>query len=78
MNELTKLCSTGDGPRNCIGMRFGMIQTKLGLATLVRNFSFRHHDKTSYPLAFDNANVLMSPLSKLGLVAERIPVRARQ
>jgi hypothetical protein len=51
-----------------------MIQTKLGLATLVKNFRFRHHENTSYPLMLDNANVLMSPLKKLGLVVERLSV----
>jgi hypothetical protein len=53
-------------------MRFGMIQTKLGLATLVRNFKFKHHENTSYPLLLDNANMLIAPMKKLGLVAEKI------
>uniref|UniRef100_A0A8D8X8G7 Probable cytochrome P450 6a14 n=1 Tax=Cacopsylla melanoneura TaxID=428564 RepID=A0A8D8X8G7_9HEMI len=30
----------GDGPRNCIGMRFGLIQFKSGLAHLMANFQF--------------------------------------
>ncbi|KAL1462449.1 hypothetical protein WDU94_014283 [Cyamophila willieti] len=30
----------GDGPRNCIGMRFGLIQFKSGLAHLIANFEF--------------------------------------
>lgn len=62
----------GDGPRNCIGMRFGMVQTKVGIATLIRNFTFKHHENTRYPLLMDNANVVVTSVDKMNLMAEKI------
>lgn len=32
--------SFGDGPRNCIGLRFAKLQTKLGVVLLLRKFRF--------------------------------------
>lgn len=36
----------GEGPRNCIGMRFGQLQTKLGLAVLLHHYKFSPCEKT--------------------------------
>lgn len=43
----------GEGPRNCIGMRFGQIQSKYGMATIVDNFEIRVNKKTQEPLKID-------------------------
>ncbi|KAK5638815.1 hypothetical protein RI129_013110 [Pyrocoelia pectoralis] len=40
----------GEGPRICIGMKFGVIQTKVGLTTLLMNYKFTVNSKTSIPL----------------------------
>ncbi|XP_055313647.1 probable cytochrome P450 6d5 [Sitodiplosis mosellana] len=41
--------SFGDGPRNCIGLRFAKLQTKLGVVLMLRRFKFElsdsHKDK---------------------------------
>lgn len=37
----------GDGPRNCIGMRLGKLQAKIGICVLLRTFSFELGGKIS-------------------------------
>ncbi|CAD7079577.1 unnamed protein product [Hermetia illucens] len=44
--------SFGDGPRNCIGMRFGRMQSKVGFAMLVKNYRFEPSEKTPIPMEF--------------------------
>ncbi|EAT32870.1 AAEL014891-PA, partial [Aedes aegypti] len=51
----------GEGPRNCIGMRFGLMQTKIGLITLLRNFRFSPSAKTPDKIAFDVKSFVLSP-----------------
>lgn len=36
----TPFLAFGDGPRNCIGMRLGKAQAKIGVCLLLRKFSF--------------------------------------
>nr|WDY85975.1 cytochrome P450 6BW27 [Pagiophloeus tsushimanus] len=40
----------GEGPRICIGLRFGMLESKVGLITLIRNFKFTLSKKTALPI----------------------------
>ncbi|XP_075210857.1 putative cytochrome P450 6a17 [Lycorma delicatula] len=40
----------GEGPRNCIGMRFGILQVKTGLASLLSNYSFHRTPETQVPI----------------------------
>ncbi|XP_060525291.1 cytochrome P450 6A1-like [Cylas formicarius] len=36
----------GDGPRQCIGLRFGLLQSKVGLATILKNYKVSLNDQT--------------------------------
>ncbi|XP_059612892.1 cytochrome P450 6a2-like [Phlebotomus argentipes] len=51
----------GEGPRNCIGMRFGMMQTKIGISCLLMNYKFSPCAKTKYPIEYDKTISLLSP-----------------
>lgn len=43
----------GEGPRMCIGNRFGLLEVKLGLATLLNKYRFEVCGKTTIPAKFD-------------------------
>jgi cytochrome P450 len=40
----------GIGPRNCVGMRLALMETKLTLAKLMAHYSFEKCEKTQVPL----------------------------
>lgn len=51
----------GLGPRNCIGMRFGMMQVRLGVATALSNFEISPSKKTLIPMKFQPDAQATSP-----------------
>lgn len=51
----------GDGPRNCIGARFGMMQARIGIVCLLRNFEITLGSKTKLPIVFDPKSIFLSP-----------------
>ncbi|GLH05688.1 Cytochrome P450 6a2 [Gryllus bimaculatus] len=57
----------GEGPRLCIGMRFGQLQTKLGLAILLHRYHFATCDKTNMPLKFDPKSFLTTSVGGMWL-----------
>ncbi|KAM7344113.1 uncharacterized protein ACRADG_010945 [Cochliomyia hominivorax] len=62
----------GDGPRNCIGERFGKMQSRLGLANLVKHFRFSTCSKTEIPIKLDPKANTYSPKSTIYLRVETI------
>ncbi|EDW08931.1 cytochrome P450 6a2 [Drosophila mojavensis] len=62
----------GDGPRNCVGMRFGQMQTRVGLAQLIRNFKFTVCDKTDIPLTYDPKSFVLGTVGGIHLRVERV------
>ncbi|KAG5876193.1 hypothetical protein JTB14_001936 [Gonioctena quinquepunctata] len=57
----------GDGPRNCIGMRFAMIQAKIALSLTLRNFKFSLSKKTKLPLKMETKGIILTPIGGLWL-----------
>lgn len=62
----------GEGPRICIGVRFGMLQTKLGLAMLLRHFLFETCARTQIPIRIDNVSLLLLPCGGVWLRATKL------
>ncbi|CAG2165916.1 unnamed protein product [Oppiella nova] len=48
----------GSGPRNCIGMRFALLESKLALAKISHSFRFSRVTDTDVPVVFNKGRVL--------------------
>ncbi|XP_055294932.1 cytochrome P450 6A1-like [Sitodiplosis mosellana] len=62
----------GEGPRNCIALRFGMMQTRIGLITLLTKFEFSPCEKTLIPMVFSSSPIVLSPKDGLYLAIKPI------
>ncbi|CAG9833531.1 unnamed protein product [Diabrotica balteata] len=51
----------GDGPRNCIGSRFGLMQVKLALIAVLRNFKVFVSPNTKEPIKFNEQTFVIKP-----------------
>ncbi|EFN89626.1 Probable cytochrome P450 6a14 [Harpegnathos saltator] len=60
----------GEGPRACIGTRFGYIQTKVGIISLLSKFKFKLHPQTPVPLLFSESPIPLSPKGGIHLFIE--------
>ncbi|XP_058830801.1 probable cytochrome P450 6d4 [Topomyia yanbarensis] len=59
----------GTGPRNCIGMRMGKIQTKVGLVSLLSKFNFDLADEgqMNKELKLDPRSLILMPVGGINL-----------
>lgn len=62
----------GEGPRYCLGMRFGLLQIKLAIAMLVNNFVISPCDRTDNPVKVDIATIIHAPLGEVFLNLKRV------
>lgn len=51
----------GGGPRICVGMRFALVNAKLALATLIKNFRIYRTDETPLQPIFKPISFLLNP-----------------
>lgn len=63
----------GDGPRSCLGMRYGVLQVKLAVVEMIRNFVIKPSHKTQSPVVLDPKNFLLTPIG--GLWADFEPIK---
>ncbi|XP_030368881.1 probable cytochrome P450 6a14 [Scaptodrosophila lebanonensis] len=62
----------GDGPRNCIGLRFGKMQAKIGLIMLVRHFKFDVCKRTEVPLILSTRTFTLNTEQGIHLKVEPV------
>lgn len=58
----------GEGPRNCIGVRYATMQMRIGLVVLLRNFQF----KTTRPLVLCKHEFILAPEGGMWLDVKRL------
>lgn len=62
----------GEGPRNCLGIRFGKIQPKIAIILLLRKFKFELDDRHKHTeLKLNPASVVLMPLHGVNLIVSR-------
>lgn len=59
----------GDGPRNCIGMRLGKLQTKIGICLLLQRFHYELDEPNNKDsdMEFDPRHFLLQPRNNIYL-----------
>ncbi|CAK9827566.1 Probable cytochrome P450 6a14 [Anthophora retusa] len=62
----------GHGPRNCIGARFAVYQTKIGLIKLLRNYKVDVCEKTPIPYEYNTFAFILTPTSGLYLKMTKV------
>lgn len=62
----------GEGPRICIGKRFGLWQTKIGLVSMVKNYRITLSNKMQLPFSFDTPGLILKAKGDVWVDLERI------
>ncbi|CAL1287237.1 unnamed protein product [Larinioides sclopetarius] len=60
----------GSGPRNCIGMRFALLEIKVCLSNLLRHFRLKPHSNTKIPLDYRKDAIFLT-VAELPLLVEK-------
>lgn len=57
----------GEGPRICIGLRLGKMQSKVGLVLMLKNYNFELIGSTLKPLVINTSSFIIAPVGGLPL-----------
>lgn len=58
----------GDGPRNCLGIRLGLLQSKIAIILLLRKFKFELDDvHKGKELKISPVSVVLAPMNGINL-----------
>ncbi|XP_053980183.1 uncharacterized protein LOC128877154 [Hylaeus volcanicus] len=66
----------GDGPHICIGLRMGLMQSKLGIVQFLRKYEVTPSEKTQIPMVFDPKGVVTSAIGGLYLNVRKVTSEA--
>lgn len=64
----------GDGPRQCLGMRFALMQVKRGIFEIITKYDISVNAKTKQPVELDPKTFIIAPLG--GLWLDYRPIQA--
>lgn len=62
----------GEGPRICIGIRFAMMQMRIGLAILLTNFKLTTCTRTTSPIVFSKKSMVLVPEGGIHLKIDKL------
>lgn len=62
----------GEGPRICIGLRFGIMQSKVGLTSILRKFKVTLNEKTEVPLKMNPRAIVTTTKGGIWLNLEKL------
>ncbi|XP_063988931.1 cytochrome P450 6k1-like [Diachasmimorpha longicaudata] len=62
----------GEGPHSCIGRRLGLLQSKLGIIEMLRNYQFTPCERTPIPMVLSKKGLTMRPRGGLYLHVKKI------
>ncbi|XP_060531630.1 cytochrome P450 6l1-like [Cylas formicarius] len=66
----------GEGPRSCIGERFGLLTIKLGFVKILSQFEVKTNQETQHPLNFEAKSFLL--LTRKGVPLTFVPLKDKQ
>lgn len=62
----------GDGPRNCVGLRFAYLEMRIALAKLLQQFEFSMCERTIQPMRYAPRKIVLSSPEGIWLRVDKI------